>query len=429
MYIKKLKSENSLNIEDYNRKKMRAENAEIVYESEPEALKKINRLENSPKLDSRAKNLGIHIAISPALTELVDIVKLAKNLLRKLGLQNQPWVLIKHHDIRRVHFHLITTRALKNGHTYSKSYLGKRVFTAAEEVCDEMKLSFGEPRWTPVDSMDLNYFEKEEGYITRQFTKLAEKILAKKPETVEQFISMMREVGVEVFLSTRTRSPKLIFAGLDEFGKRNTSPVYDFEKRWMTLAQLRKQVAVNKKQAEQTKRIDTSFQTRSAVNNVSAAFSHEPQIQPTEPEVQNVSEENNECEKLPNYVSDEALKFLNQESRVKNQEKKEKKITPQSVAKKIIENLEDAVTHQDFIELCEEEGIVIVPEFDLANGYRLNISYLNFKTGEPTNFEEEEIQNFFTDGEIKLIAKDSNWIMKERLLSQQFESPQNKMRR
>lgn len=429
MYIKKLKSENSLNIEDYNRKKMRAENAEIVYKSEPGALKKINRLENSPKLDSRAKNLGIHIAISPALEEQVDIVKLVKNLLRKLGLLNQPWVLVRHHDIRRIHYHLISTRALKNGHTFSKSYLGKRIYKASKELCEEMGLKFNEQSWTPVDSIDLKHFVKEKGYITRQFTKLAEKVLAKKPESVQQFISMMRDMGVEVFLSTKAMSQKLIFAGLDEFGKRNTTPVYDLDKRWMTLAQLRKQVAENKKQSEQTKRIDTSFPTRSAANNVSAALSHEPQIQPTEPEVQNVSEENNECEKLPNYVSDEALKFLNQESRVKNQEKKEKKITPQSVAKKIIENLEDAFTSQEFFEFCEEEGIVIAPEFDIVNGYRLNISYLNFKTGERTDFDEEEIQSFLTDGEIQLIVKDSNWTIKERLLSQEYEDINNKIKR
>lgn len=430
MYIKKLKSETSLNIEDYNRKKLRDEDAEIVYESESGALKKINRLENSPKLDSRAKNLGIHIAISPALEEQVDIVKLVKNLLRKLGLLNQPWVLVRHHDIRRIHYHLISTRALKNGHTYSKSYLGKRIYKAAKELCEDMGLMFNQQGWTPIDDMDVRHFDKGQGYITRQFIKLAGKVLDKKPESVQQFISMMRDVGVEVFLSTKAMSQKLIFAGLDEFGKRNTTPVYDLEKRWMTLAQLREQVADNKTQAEQVEAreatISASIPTRAEGNNKTVPY--EPHMQPAQPEAQNSCEENSECDGASNLSIDETAKFKIQESRNLNLDGKEKTVTPRYIASRIKERLRDAFSWKEFIESCEEDGIIVLPESDLVRGNKLNVTHVNLETKEVTDFDWPEIRSYFTPEEMKLIIKDSNWIMKERLLGHQYLGDDNKIK-
>lgn len=435
MYIKKLKSEQSLNIEDYNRKKLRSGNAKIIYESEPGALKKINRLENSPKLDSRAKNLGIHIAISPALTDFFDILKVVRQILHKLGLDGQPWVLIEHTDIRRTHYHLVTTRAMENGHTYSKSYLGKRVFSAGKELCEEMGLSFGEPRWTPVDSIDLNHFDKEKGYITRQFTKLAEKVLAKKPESLEQFISMMRDVGVEVFLSTKTKIPKLIFAGLDEAGKRNTTPVYDLEKRWMTMAQLEEQLNTNRtpeelanteeKTTEEAERTSIPTRAEGDVKTVSC----ESQMQPAEPEAQNSCEENSECDGDPNLSLDETAEFKIQESRSLNLDKKEKTASPRDIARTIKQNLLEAVSWKEFNEFCEEDGIVVQPLSDLVNGDKLTISQVNFETRKVTEIDWPEIQSYFTPGEMKLIVKDSNWIMKERLLGHQYLRDDNKLNR
>lgn len=435
MYIKKLASEQLLNIEDYHRKKLRAQNAEIIFESVPGALKEIHRLETSPKLDSRAKNLGIHIAISPALEEHIDIIKIAKDILRKLGLLSQPWLLIKHRDIRRIHYHLITTRALKNGHTYSKSYLGKRVGDAAKELCEEVGLLFGQQSWTPVDDIDLNHFDKEKGYITRQFTKLAENVLAKKPESVEQFISMMRDVGVEVFLSTKTKIPKLIFAGLDEAGKRNTTPVYDLEKRWKTTAQLEELFNTNRTQEELANTEDktteeaerTSIPTRAEgdVKTVSC----EPQMQPAEPEAQNSCKENSECDGDPNLSLDETAEFKIQESRSLNLDKKEKTASPRDIARTIKQNLLEAVSWKEFNEFCEEDGIVVQPVSDLVNGDKLTISQVNFETRKVTEIDWPEIQSYFTPGEMKLIVKDSNWIMKERLLGHQYLRDDNKLNR
>lgn len=70
------------------------------------------RIEDS---NTRVKNKGLHISFNPTMNDLIRLgekglrIELDK-LMKQLGYGNQPYLVYRHADIDRVHFHIVSTR-------------------------------------------------------------------------------------------------------------------------------------------------------------------------------------------------------------------------------------------------------------------------------------------------------------------------------
>jgi len=65
--------------------------------------------------NSRVQKKGLHISVNPTISDLVrlgdsGIRKEIDNLMKHLGYGDQPYLVYKHADIDRVHFHIVSTR-------------------------------------------------------------------------------------------------------------------------------------------------------------------------------------------------------------------------------------------------------------------------------------------------------------------------------
>ena len=65
--------------------------------------------------NTRVKKPGLHISVNPTVSDLVrlgdaDIRTEIGNLMEHLGYFNQPYLVYKHADLERVHFHIVSTR-------------------------------------------------------------------------------------------------------------------------------------------------------------------------------------------------------------------------------------------------------------------------------------------------------------------------------
>lgn len=441
MHTKRLASRNGEYIFDYSGVKIAAGDAEIVFESCKGAPLKMHDLENSPKLDLRAKNLGVHIEISPGLNEQDDpqkIIHFAQFVLVMLGLGNQPWILARHHDITRTHYHLITTRALANGHTIHSIDLRKGLFEATEKACRKFGYSFREP--DGISFPGLEHFDKNKGYITCQFRQLAEKVLEQKPESTNEFITLMRSRGVDVFLSTKTKTPKLIYSGMGPESKRNTAPVYNFGDRWKSLLELENIFKEN--HDEKIRRENDALHsaiTPSELIQPRSTSKIGPKFIIPEPVLADTTEYENKDSIPYNDVEENlevfptvALPSKPAEAGPKKAKTSKKFIpTARDIALIIKDTLrdEEVWTLDLFTKACMDYSLSVISE-----GFQAEEMLFSFvdEDGEIIDFPSEDVLEYLSVGEVNLMRDNGYWGIKEALLdennykySQKYRSTNN----
>ena len=148
---------------DYNEKKVAEGNASIVgYRNLPDddiltLYRTFEALEQNPRVKRNVREKGFHMAVSPEPGEAIygdeeRTVELVGRLMDDLGYGGQPYVIYKHNDIEREHFHVVSSRIRKDGTTVSSSYEGLGLLTS------------------------LRRMEKEFGYVTGRSEEKSEEL-------------------------------------------------------------------------------------------------------------------------------------------------------------------------------------------------------------------------------------------------------------
>ena len=76
---------------------------------------RLNILKEIEDRNSRVKQKGLHISVNPTVSDLVKLGDACiraeiRNMMEHLGYVNQPFLVYKHADLDRTHFHIVSTR-------------------------------------------------------------------------------------------------------------------------------------------------------------------------------------------------------------------------------------------------------------------------------------------------------------------------------
>jgi hypothetical protein len=100
----------------------------------------MERLEANPSIRSNVKKMGFHLTINPDDNNKIDeaiIIKYIDEMMTQLGYKDQPYVIIKHYDIARVHYHVVSTRVLKNGKLIDNSFSFPKIMQIHKKLTKE----------------------------------------------------------------------------------------------------------------------------------------------------------------------------------------------------------------------------------------------------------------------------------------------------
>ena len=81
--------------------------------------------EENPAINGRAKNLGFHMTVCPGENDPIKgneplILGYIEEVMQRLGYDKQPYIVYRHNDIEREHYHIVGTRVKPDGHVVSK---------------------------------------------------------------------------------------------------------------------------------------------------------------------------------------------------------------------------------------------------------------------------------------------------------------------
>ena len=109
--------------------------------------------------NTRVKNKGLHISFNPTINDMIRMGEKGirtelDNLMKQLGYGNQPYLVYRHADIDRVHFHIVSTRIDKqSGKKIKDSYEKEKV----QKFIKEMEQTYQLKNDDPKEKIDLKF--------------------------------------------------------------------------------------------------------------------------------------------------------------------------------------------------------------------------------------------------------------------------------
>lgn len=181
----------------------------------------------------RTENLSFHMSVNPApgerLTEqqLKDFVG---DIMSGLGYGSQPYVIYRHTDIDREHYHVVSVRVNEQGRKIHDFQENRRCLQLLSAIAPKYGLGVGNGDGERYAAMgiDPRRFNPVGGNIMEQIRIIAQECCRYHMTSFSQFKFIMQSHGLDV--SERTgESSQVVIRGLNQDGIPCTAPITESE--------------------------------------------------------------------------------------------------------------------------------------------------------------------------------------------------------
>ena len=227
----------------YNERKVAEGKAAVVYMQEIDdpdnPLETFERYEIGSR---RCEKLSFHMSINPSATDGMtqeQVVEFAKDLMKGLGYGDQPFIIYRHNDIDREHYHVVSVRVDKEGRKIPDTNEHLRCQQLLRELAHKYGYTIGngdqvdeqedlEEQEEDSDKKLVEYqrFDPERGEFKLQMEELVEQAMSYHFTTFEQFKMLMKQFGVDVEYQVKKKKPLIFLSGIDpKTGHKCTPPI------------------------------------------------------------------------------------------------------------------------------------------------------------------------------------------------------------
>jgi len=213
----------------YNERKVSAGEAEAlcrVNMDGDDAAATRETFERYERLNIRSQEVCFHMSINPGPEDSITdgkAVELAGELLHSLGYDGQPYVVYRHNDIEREHYHILSIRVREDGRKIQSFQEHKTCQRALKALAPKYGFRIGSCENELLASRGISprYFDATAGNITAQMEAVLDECLKYHFTSIWQFKQVMLDHNLEISL----KGHKFLIQGLDGEGKKCTPPV------------------------------------------------------------------------------------------------------------------------------------------------------------------------------------------------------------
>ena len=217
----------------YNESKVDAGQASVLFTMNiPDPSNPMATFEEYERGSLRCEKMSFHASIDPSVNDKMsdkDIEEFAKKLMEKLGYGDQPYIVYKHSDIDRVHYHIVSVRVDKEGRKINDSNERKRCHQILKELAAEFGYKVGNGQKTDSRMEEFGVykgFTPKAGNYSRQIEMLVSHAMRYHFTTEPQFRMLMNTLNVDFDYKKRGGAEYLVFYGLDpKRGRRCTGGI------------------------------------------------------------------------------------------------------------------------------------------------------------------------------------------------------------
>lgn len=215
----------------YNEDKVKEGQAVVVAEvnADPDHGSVLETFARLERMNIRSRDVSFHMSVNPAETEVLttrQVKELIGELMNGLGYGQQPYVIYRHEDIGRKHYHVVSIRV---------DHRGKKIPDRQERrVCNDLlkgmsqrfgiQVGNGSKQALSVLGIGTERFNPEKGHVLTQIEAIVQECLSYRFTGVDQFRMLMHSKGIDVGERAGKDRP-MTLTGLDAGGRQCTPPV------------------------------------------------------------------------------------------------------------------------------------------------------------------------------------------------------------
>lgn len=230
----------------YNERKVAEGKASVIFSSKIDdprnPMKTFERYENG---SLRTEKMSFHASINPSITDgMTDaqVREFTREYMEKMGYGNQPYILYKHTDTGRIHYHIVSVRVDENGRKIPDFKERKRSQQAMRELAAKYgydvgkKKEDGKEQGEEKETNPYQGFDPSAGEYGRQIERIAELAMTYHFTNSRQFEVVMESLGVKV---VPQEDGSVGFIGLDpKTHKECTALIRDTGIRYPTMDEI-----------------------------------------------------------------------------------------------------------------------------------------------------------------------------------------------
>ena len=202
----------------YNEKKTKTgeEDARIIgFSKGISSLEDFNRkIEIISRGNIRTRNEAFHAHINPGPGENLSdekIMEMATELMERLGYGNQPFVVYRHDDTGRTHYHIVSSRVGADGKRINSDYEWRRCNQHVKEMAAKYGYTVGGRKKNATESQEYTRFNRNEKDIKGQIENLLRFSLKYNCSSMDEYKAVLRSMGL---MMSETSGKTFIVKGL-----------------------------------------------------------------------------------------------------------------------------------------------------------------------------------------------------------------------
>jgi len=196
-------------------------------------------LENNQAVSRRMRAFGFHVALNPSESDGItnaEVLDLCHEMMEALGYGSQPYVVYKHNDIEREHFHVVSMRVAPDGRSLSTPFDARQLMAFLRSVQQKYHFTLGkgeeqvkardekEERGESVSPLKMvpQRFRPEVKNVGRQLVTMYSAALEWNFISLAQFHAVLLSMGLYASLYKQGR--RFLLKGVDEKGNATSRP-------------------------------------------------------------------------------------------------------------------------------------------------------------------------------------------------------------
>lgn len=195
------------NTVSYNEKKAKEgeENARVIgFSKGISSIEEFNRrIEILSRGNLRTRNEAFHAHINPGPGENLSdekAMEMATELMERLGYGNQPFVVYRHDDTGRTHYHIVSSRVGPDGKRINSDYEWRRCNQHVRDMAAKYGYTVdGRRAKEKTDNREYVRFNRNEKDIKGQIENLLRLSLQYNCSTMDEYLAVLRSMGLMMY--------------------------------------------------------------------------------------------------------------------------------------------------------------------------------------------------------------------------------------
>ena len=218
---------------NYNERKVAEGHASVIFSSGIDNPRRpMDTFSIYERGSLRCQNKSFHASVNPGKDDgMTDekVREVIKAYMEKMGYGGQPYIVYKHTDLERIHYHIVSVRVDRNGKKIPDNYERKRSQEALKELSKEFGFELGKKKDGEEEAVENDFnpydgFDPDKGDVGMQVEEIAKLALGYYFKEPEQFDLIMEDLGVKVNRGSFEGHDWMTLQGLDPTTKEACTP-------------------------------------------------------------------------------------------------------------------------------------------------------------------------------------------------------------